>query len=350
MPIGQVGMAAVNTGLNLAGSALGGGMGLLFGAAQRRADLKQQEKLQRLQIQGQKEMGDYNLHNQLKLWEQTGYGAQVDQLKRAGLNAGLIYGMGGAGGQTASAQPGTVTGATAGGQEAIQGMGMMTGMALNAAQIENIKANTEKTKVETAKTAGVDTAEAQARIADLSAGVKEKEAKTQLAQVQTKLTTVQTEIQESTKELQVDQLENLVREGTIKLEMLQRENKLADEQYNDKVKMFRLQMAEITIKNALNKAITNNTNQDTKNKIQEIKESEARIKTMAAQLDIAWSANDLNWYKIELDSPARVKAAMDNLKDEGWEELKDLIPGIILPVGRGMVTPGHTPVKGFGRK
>lgn len=157
--IGQLGM-------QLAQGVLGGGLGSIFGNIGNNQQYKQQEKLQALQIKGQKELTDYNTMKQLQMWMDTNYPAQVEQLKKAGLNPALLYGHGGGGGATASVTPGNVSGGNA---ENHASTIMQTAMGLNtamqSAQIEALKAQTNKTNVEAAKIAGVDTTEAKGRIA-----------------------------------------------------------------------------------------------------------------------------------------------------------------------------------------
>lgn len=160
--------AAAQLGLQLAGQVAGAGMGMILGGVNDRRQIEQQRKLQELQIAGQKEMSSYNFARQKQMWEETNYPAQVAQMKKAGINPGLIYGMSGGGGTTTGSQGGNVSGATApqgGGEiQAMAGMGLQNALQaqLIAAQTENIKAQTEKTKVDTQKTAGPDTANIQA--------------------------------------------------------------------------------------------------------------------------------------------------------------------------------------------
>ena len=119
MPIGPLGMAA-------AGSAIGGAMGLGVDWIKQKMQLNQAQKLQDMQMQGQKEMGDYNQGLAMKTWHETNYEAQRKHIENAGLNVGLLYGMGGAGGATTSTPTGNVTGqATYSGETA--GMGMQLG-------------------------------------------------------------------------------------------------------------------------------------------------------------------------------------------------------------------------------
>lgn len=150
------------------GQAIGGAIGLGIQAINQEQQLRQAQKLQAIQIGGQKEMGKFNQELALDMWNKTNYEAQRKHMEAAGLNVGLMYGMGGGGGATTNTPTGNVQGqATHIGNEA--GMGIMAGqnLAMTQAQIDLIKAQTEQTKVDTAKTAGVDTEEAKGRIENL---------------------------------------------------------------------------------------------------------------------------------------------------------------------------------------
>lgn len=146
-------------GADIAGSAantaIGAGMGLLLGGHNDRRQIKQQQKLQDMQIKGQKDMAGFNKQLALDMWNETNYGAQRKHMEDAGLNVGLMYGGSGAGGATSNAGAGgSVTGAAApqGGNEVQAGvMGMM-----QQAQIDLIRAQTNKTNVEAENEAGVN--------------------------------------------------------------------------------------------------------------------------------------------------------------------------------------------------
>ena len=133
-------------GMQAAGNVLGLGLGLIND----RRQLAQQERLQKLEIQGSKELTDYNTAKQLQMWKNTSYPAQREMMEKAGLNPGLMYGMGGGGGQTAAISPGHASGSDApkGGGEVL-GMGLMGQQAaLVKAQIDNINADTANKKAE----------------------------------------------------------------------------------------------------------------------------------------------------------------------------------------------------------
>nr|WAE43715.1 MAG: DNA pilot protein [Microviridae sp.] len=136
-------------GMQAASGLVNGAVGAVFGQMNDNRQLNQQQKLQDMQMQGQKEMTDYNQAAALKMWQDTNYPAQVSQLEKAGLNPGLLYGKGGGGGATASVSPGNVAAGEApkGGGEitAMAGLGMQT-----AAQLELLKAQKENIEADTA--------------------------------------------------------------------------------------------------------------------------------------------------------------------------------------------------------
>jgi len=148
-----------------AGQAVGAGMGLLLGGLVDKRQLEQQRKLQEQQIKGAKEMADYQQGLQLDTWQKTNYKAQKEQLEKAGLNAGLLYGGGGGGGGTvASAGMGMPTGAVAADKSA--SVAEMAQMGLIMAQTEVMKSQARKNNVEADKAEGVDTEATKQNIAN----------------------------------------------------------------------------------------------------------------------------------------------------------------------------------------
>lgn len=149
----QLAAGAANTLLGQVG-------GMIFGKAQDRRQLKQQEKLQKLQIAGNKELADYEQKLAMDMWDATNLPAQVDKAKEAGMSISALYGGKGAGGATtAGGSAGSASGTAAGDPNAGVGMGlqMASQLALMQAQKENIEADTANKKVDAAKKAGVDT-------------------------------------------------------------------------------------------------------------------------------------------------------------------------------------------------
>lgn len=154
-PLGMIG-----EGLNIAGQ-----VGTILGIGQKRQDqrqINQQQKLINMQAGAQRGLADYQQQLQMDMWHKTNYGAQVDELNKAGLNPALLYGKGGGGGTTTGAAISTgVSGGQAANaaatQQAATGQGMMI------AQMRLMEAQTKKTEAEAVKISTTDTAESQAR-------------------------------------------------------------------------------------------------------------------------------------------------------------------------------------------
>ena len=146
-------------GLQAAGTAIGAGVGALTAKANDKRQIAMQRQLMDMQIQGSRELTDYNYQKQFDLWKNTNYQAQLEEMKKAGLNPGLIYGMGGGGGATTGGGGASVSvgDAPKGGGEIMQGAAMGLQLGMQQAQMELIKAQAEKTRTETKKIGGVDT-------------------------------------------------------------------------------------------------------------------------------------------------------------------------------------------------
>lgn len=153
------------------GSIIGGGLGLLGGLFKRNNNgLKNQQRLMQQAWEYEKEgMGlQYNYGQQaadaeyrrnLQMWKDTNFGAQRNEMEKAGLSVGLMYGNGG--GSAASTAGGTATQPNAPKTNPVEVALQQESMGLQLKQIEaqNRLANAEATKTiaEANKIAGVDT-------------------------------------------------------------------------------------------------------------------------------------------------------------------------------------------------
>jgi len=128
---------------------LGIGLDMLTANWRQQKQLEQQQKLTDMQAKAQMGLSRDNAKVALQMWKDTNYSAQVEEMKKAGLNVGLMYGKGGSGGTTTSS-PGSIGGATAQMPELNKNSGMGIQMAQAAANLELIKAQTNKTNAEAA--------------------------------------------------------------------------------------------------------------------------------------------------------------------------------------------------------
>lgn len=286
--MGAIAQMGLQLGANVANAAAGGVMGAIFGKGQDRRARKQYEKMQKIEIAGQREMTAYNMQKQLELWEKTGYGAQMRQMKEAGLNPGLMYGMGGGGGQTASIATGNVSGGPGvhTGGEATQGMGMMLGAQNIAAQNELIKAQTKLTNAQAEKTAGVDTTLAETTIEQIKQNVQSDKAKQALTEVQTDIQRLDLDFQRKTYDSRVDTIDYLSQQAMYGVGKAEQEWGALREQRPYLLAEIYAKSLGAALQNELTKAQTDKTQSDiTVNKAQ-IKKWGQEIANQITGLDI----------------------------------------------------------------
>lgn len=206
------------------------------------------DKQQRFNLQAMKEQYGHNeqmaKNNQQRnkdMWDYTNYENQRKHMEAANLNPGLMYGMSGGGGSSASGAQGGPMSAIAGGE--VSAGAQMANMSLQAMQVKSAidvnKSIANKNNVEADKIAGVDTEKVKADIL-LSGQLADTEEKKQevlkeealLKEAQTWLTnskasTEQFNLQET--QLRMKQIE----ESTLKLaeevKLLKFQNKINSE-------------------------------------------------------------------------------------------------------------------------
>lgn len=320
---------------------VGAGMGLLLGNKNDERQYEQQEKLQGLQIKGQKEMTDYNMSKQLQMWKDTSYRAQKEQMKIAGINPALMYGMGGGGGQSVGSANGNVTGgqAPSGGGEvqAMTGMGIQTAaqLALITAQKENIEANTVKTKTEAAKIGGVDTALAGTQIASLKQNIKNMEANEALTRVTTALETVKKDIAEDTEAYQKGIIQEQWNRISKEVDIIRRQDDIGAATKVDAIKRIKADAVNAVLEGALIKAQTKKMGTSANVDVKQIQVMTQQISASIAQQLQGWES--INVSKDKNFIMQKLGEAGIELQDRG--QILGLISGI---AGLGKTPMDHT--------
>ena len=217
--ISGLGTSATSAGIGFVGNALSQAFGLSW--SPQRAMREQEaynKRIMALQNQYQQQAAAQSQQYAKEYWDYTNAENQVNHLKNAGLNIGLMYGQSGAGGMGASG------GARQ--ESPDQPQGNPIGMALQVQQIEQqrrmndaqialAEAQARKTEAEEKKISGVDTQEALTRIEEagsrIELNLKEgnyKDALTDLKKAETAATEALTslrEMQEALTSAQVSQ-------------------------------------------------------------------------------------------------------------------------------------------------
>lgn len=260
--------------------AAGGIFGLAFGGASNKQQFKQQKKLTRLQLDAQQQMTDYNMMKQLEMWDKTNYKAQMQQLAKAGLNPGLIYGMGGGGGATAS-----ITGGNVGGGQAANHAGAMASMGATAAQMgllraqkENIEADTENKKATTPKL--------EAETKSITQGIENQKAQEELLKIQGGIQGVEEHIAKMTQNQVVARIGTELRTLTAQMHIWERQNKIDANTADEKIGIIEQELAEITARVLLTKAQTGKTKEETDKIAKEIGQMAQRLQNETDQVAI----------------------------------------------------------------
>lgn len=248
-----LGIAAGQAAINTASGIIGQTVGRIFAPKDRKNQLEQQAKLNEQAYDINNRMAEANYERDMRMWEATNYQAQKEQLEKAGLNPGLLYGMSGGGGSTANAA-GAGSGVGAGQAESSrQGMGIMPidMMQLQTAQAQKelIQAQTENVKANTQKTSGVDTELGHTQIGKLIAETSNEKAKQALTEVQTTIATIQAAIQSGTQMEQMDKIAAEARNAEQTLLRAIRENSIGDQTMDTVVKMINTELATAILKN-----------------------------------------------------------------------------------------------------
>lgn len=290
---------------------IGAGLGLATASWNDQRQLDQQRQLQSLAIEGQQQMAQFNEGLAIDQWQKTGPVAQMQQLQKAGLNPGLMYGAGAGGGGTLQ-QPNNgsigIGDAPKGGGE-IQAM---MGLGLMGAQQDNLKADTKKKEVEADKIAGVDTAavqqgitESQAQVTKLGQETKNLEVTNAILQQEKNIKEVEANIAGSTQGEVIKKvgLENDSLNQTI--EQQATNNKISRESADDLIKANNLANMETALRMGAIKAgifktnaETANTQENTKLQAEQLKQVQQATMNLVAEYSATKQGQEREWAKL----------------------------------------------------
>ena len=127
--------------------AAGGILGMIGQGKRARKAHNRNKELMGMQFANQQALNKQGQELQMKTWRDTGYSAQMQMMKEAGLNPGLMYGMSGGGGQTTGSQGGGS--ASGNSSHAPMDIGAVIQASLAGAQKGLIDSQKRKTEAET---------------------------------------------------------------------------------------------------------------------------------------------------------------------------------------------------------
>lgn len=312
---------------------LGGAMGMVFGKAADRRAYQLHEKVVKRNEESSKELTNYNMLKQLELWKATNYSAQMEELKQAGLNPGLLYGMSGGGGATANVATGTATGSASRGNEEAAVAQTMMSLGLQRAQKENIEADTEKKKVEATKLAGVDTEKTKAETTSITQGVENQKAQQKLTELQQQIAQLDIDFQTGSLQNRLSTVNLMLSKLIEETQIMGNERLISDATVKTKIGLLKQELANKILESYKTKAETANIEQATL-------ESINRIHVMLQENMRKWDQLSNENQHLALER-LRVEYETGGLP----KELKDLLGGVLVfpTLGRG----GPKPITGF---
>lgn len=257
---------------NIAGTIANTALGIGLQKHNDERQLKQQEKLGKQQLSLDLIKMGAQKEADLQMWKDTNYSAQVEEMKKAGINPALLYGKGGSGGTTIGSSGGSVNA-----PQAPQGGGEIMGMMMQKAQLDLMKAQEEATKATAAKTnveaqkiGGVDTQLGETQIESLKQGINNQKAQERLTNIESRLKDIQGDIANETIQEQIASVGLEMQNAAKQLEILTRNSWIDEQTKENKIQIVQTQLFGMVLDNALTKAQTRGVNQN-------IAESKQRI-------------------------------------------------------------------------
>lgn len=201
----NLGSSAASTGIGFFGNALSQALGLSWSPQRAMQEQwKYNKNIMALQNQYQQQAAEKSQQYAKDYWDYTNTENQVNHLKNAGLNIGLMYGQSGAGGMGASggahqASPDQPQGNPVG--MALQVQQLEQQRRMNDAQIALAEAQAQKAGAEATKISGVDTQEALKRIEGIGSQIELNLREGNYKEALTELTKAEKEATEALKNL-----------------------------------------------------------------------------------------------------------------------------------------------------
>lgn len=208
---------------------------------------------------------DYQAETDFEMWQRTGPVGMVKELQKAGLNPGLMYGMGGAAGQTTghgAVQPQQPDAPKGGGELiAMAGMGMQ--IPLQAAQVKLLDAQAENVKADTAKKTGVDTEKTAMETEKLFQEWQNLKQTHNLQELEATMKNIENFEKQTSQGNRLRYIQYQTETALHNLKLVQNENQISDATIQDQIKTIKQEAIYSVLKNTFTKAQTDKTKSDT---------------------------------------------------------------------------------------
>lgn len=303
--------------------AIGGAVEGIFGIGRAKKNREHDKQMQQKQFENQQKLNEQGYSLSKRMWDATGYEAQKKQLEKAGLNPGLLYGMGGTGGATTHAgSGGSASAGSSTPSDAGKGMGMLLQQGLlMKAQKENIEADTEVKKADAENKKGVERTETETRTKDLLQGIENKKAQEALTRAQETLSQINIYEQNRSQDDRMDHIQWGAEKAYQDFITATNEAYIGVNTRDEKIRIIEEEALGAVLNNLF--------------KEKQIEATEAQINKMAEDIAQGWQGLDNQEKSI----------AVQKFK----EEINANYPNIMQVIGRGVDDTIET-IFGIGRK
>lgn len=323
--MGPIESAALSIGVN-AGNAAGD---LIFGNMRQRQQLKGQKEALRQQNEAAYDM-----------WLKTNYSAQREQLEKAGLNPGLLYGMGGGSGGTMGSSSSIPTNQGSKGFD----IGQAMQLSLMKAQKENIEADTQNKQAQATATAGVNTEKARTEIESIKQSINNAKANEALTNVQTDIARLDARYQGETIEARIASVDTTLNKLQNELRLIENQTDISNATKNTVIETIRTELISKLVEIEATK--------------QGIAESKTRQVLYSEQGKKLLADIQQGYAGIELGNKGQATQEQKLLLERHIQDFKELtglptdVIKTIIGAGilKGVITPDRTQVEGFKQK
>ena len=244
----------------------------------------QQQSLMQQQMANQMALNNQNAQIQRDNWDYTNYENQVKHMQKAGLNVGLMYGMGGGGGSSMGSGGG---GSAAGGQAPQNNMAQIMGImqqskvAESQANLNDAQANKLKSETPTSGNLG------ESALAGQSAETNKK-------LMETESIKLDNAFKSGNINTALEQAETILTQEKLKNDNLVQQNKIDSAEAKNREQLLKLEIIGKGLENKLTKAQTDGS-------IQMTEESKQRILQKWKELEIQNKGLDQNQIKNNIE-------------------------------------------------
>lgn len=313
-------------------AAAGAAQGVATGAVGALIGNSMQKNAEKRQVKYSKDMAKFMHDLEMKKWRDTNYSAQMNEMRKAGLSAGMMYGgVGGASMVSSTSSPGNSINTGTGGEAANSIVNAMS-LAKLQSEIELNKSQANKNNADADYTGGAQTDETKKRIESLTQGIKNQQAIENMTKVQTRLFEMEEIRQDETLEESIDRIKWEAKQAKHYAKIAEAKENVDTASIENNKKIIQEQAIYGGLLNTLTKANINKTNAEIGKIATEIttmiSNAAANTKNASSNSMIA-NAIDRNSWNSEAEALVKERLQKEGLNLQETEMYLGLLKSVI---------------------